>query len=161
MREKKYNREKAVEYAHKWAYSRNPAYYNFDPVGGDCTSFVSQCIYAGSKVMNYQTNLGWYYRNGNDKSPSWSGVEYLYQFLIHNKGVGPYGKKATQEELERGDIIQLLLQGEQFGHTAVIVEKRDSRLWVATHTFDSDYRDPETYPYQKVRYIHIQGVRNW
>lgn len=29
-----YNREKAVEYAKKWALERNPAYYNFDGIGG-------------------------------------------------------------------------------------------------------------------------------
>ncbi len=46
MRIKEYNRENAVEYAKIWAYKRNPKYYNFDPVGGDCTSFVSQCLYA-------------------------------------------------------------------------------------------------------------------
>ena len=35
MRERKYARNKAVEYAGKWAYSRNPKYYNFDLIGGD------------------------------------------------------------------------------------------------------------------------------
>ena len=49
----KYNREKAIVYAQKWAYARNPNYYNFDHVGGDCTSFISQCLYAGTGVMNY------------------------------------------------------------------------------------------------------------
>ena len=56
MKEIKYNREQACEYAKKWAYKRNPKYYNFDAVGGDCTSFVSQCIYAGIKEMNRQKN---------------------------------------------------------------------------------------------------------
>ena len=48
-----YNRQKVYEYAKKWAYGRNPKYYNFDPVGGDCTNFVSQCIYSGCGQMNY------------------------------------------------------------------------------------------------------------
>ena len=26
----KYNRQKAIEYAKKWAFKRNPNYYNFD-----------------------------------------------------------------------------------------------------------------------------------
>lgn len=46
MKYKEYNRLQAIEYAKKWAFSRNPRYYNFDPVGGDCTSFASQCIYS-------------------------------------------------------------------------------------------------------------------
>lgn len=37
-----YDRTAVVEYARKWAFSRNPQYYNFDAVGGDCTSFASQ-----------------------------------------------------------------------------------------------------------------------
>ena len=44
MREQEYEREKAVQYAKKWAYGRNPEYFNFDPIGGDCTNFISQCI---------------------------------------------------------------------------------------------------------------------
>lgn len=41
-----YDRNSAIAYAKKWALSQNPRYYNFDPVGGDCTSFISQCLYA-------------------------------------------------------------------------------------------------------------------
>ena len=37
------------------------------------------------KDLNYAKDLGWYYINGNNKSPSWSGVEYLYQFLINKQ----------------------------------------------------------------------------
>lgn len=51
---------------------------------------ASQCIFAGSNVMNYSKSNGWYYINGNNKSPSWSGVEFLHKFLITNKLAGPY-----------------------------------------------------------------------
>ena len=40
----------------------------------------SFCFRCGTK-MNYG-QYGWYYRNGNEKSPSWSGVEYLYKFFL-------------------------------------------------------------------------------
>ena len=33
-----YNRQLAVEYAHRWAYDRNPKYYNFSGIGGDCAN---------------------------------------------------------------------------------------------------------------------------
>ena len=62
MKEKSYNREKAIQYAEKWAYSRNPKFYNYDNIGGDCTNFISQCIYAGCKIMN---NKDWYYKNAS------------------------------------------------------------------------------------------------
>ncbi len=78
-----YNRSLAIAYAKKWALSRNPIYYNFDAVGGDCTSFISQCLFAGSKKMNYSRKNGWYYNSGYDKSPSWSSVEFLHRFLRH------------------------------------------------------------------------------
>ena len=55
--------------------------------GGDCTNFISQCIYAGVKVMNYNKNNGWYYKTVNDRAPSWSGVEFLYDFLLKNREV--------------------------------------------------------------------------
>ena len=44
-----YNRELAVAYAHRWAYGRNPEYFDFQGIGGDCTNFASQCIYGGRR----------------------------------------------------------------------------------------------------------------
>ena len=41
-----YDRAAAVRYAHLWAYGRNPRYYDYESIGGDCTNFASQCIYA-------------------------------------------------------------------------------------------------------------------
>lgn len=107
LRKIEYDRQNTKEYAKKWAYSRNPKYYNFDSIGGDCTSFVSQCIYAGSGAMNYTKNTGWYYNSINDRSPSWSGVEFLYKFLIDNKGVGPRGEETSMDKLKIEDIVQL------------------------------------------------------
>lgn len=163
MRTLEYDRKSAKEYAKKWAYLRNPAYYNYDPVGGDCTNFVSQCIFSGCKVMNYNKN-GWYYKNGNDKSPSWTGVEFLNEFLIRNKSVGPFAKLATIEELEVGDVIQLSFNGSTFGHSLLIVEKLGNDLdniFVATHTFDSYGRKVSSYNYIKNRFLHIEGARIW
>lgn len=63
MKQVVYNQNKAIEYARKWAYSRNPKYYNFDLIGGDCTNFVSQCIFEGCPIMNDTKDIGWYYKN--------------------------------------------------------------------------------------------------
>ena len=41
---KPYNRARAVEYAQRWALSRNPLFYDFTGGGGNCTNFVSQCL---------------------------------------------------------------------------------------------------------------------
>lgn len=158
MREKIYDRQKAIEYAKKWAFSRNPKYYNFDPVGGDCTSFISQCIYAGSGIMNYN-KYGWYYRNGNDKSASWSGVEYLHKFLTQNKGIGPYGEEVSMQKIQVGDIAQLSFDGNVFGHSLLMVEKDMNKILIATHTQDEYGRNLATYNFNKIRFIQIKGVR--
>ena len=47
-----YNRRAAVAYARRWAFARNPKYYNFDKLGGDCTNFASQCIYGGNELYS-------------------------------------------------------------------------------------------------------------
>lgn len=163
MKEKTYNRQGVLEYAQKWAYDRNPNYYNFDSVGGDCTSFASQCIYAGSGVMNYARLNGWFYINGNKKSPSWSGVEFLYEFLTTNKLSGPYGKEVNQDEIDIGDIAQLSFNGTNFGHTLVITKIENklnlNRIFISSHTYDSFNKRISEYNFEKIRFIHINKVR--
>ena len=75
MRTVQYNRNNTIEYAKKWAMNRNPAYYDFDGVGGDCTNFASQCLFAGCDVMNYTKDTGWYYINSDDRAAAWSGAQ--------------------------------------------------------------------------------------
>lgn len=163
MHEISYNRQKTLQYAQKWAYERNPKYYNFDNVGGDCTSFVSQCIYAGSNVMNYSKKNGWYYINGNNKSPSWSGVEFLYDFLTTNKFVGPYGRLVNQNEIEIGDIAQLSFNGYSYGHSLVITKVENNldlnNIFISSHTYDSFNKRIAEYNFEKIRFIHIENVR--
>lgn len=149
-----YNRREAIEYAQKWAFDRNPIYYNYDKIGGDCTNFVSQCLYAGKKEMNYQ-QIGWYYKNANQKSPSWTGVEFLYQFLVNNQGTGPKGIVVDRKQIEAGDVIQLSFDGNVYGHTVIVTSIDYSNILIAAHTIDSKNRDIETYSYKKIRYIHI------
>ena len=161
MKEKKYNREKVVQYAKKWAYERNPKYYNYDNIGGDCTNFISQCIFAGSGVMNYTKTTGWYYKNANDKSPSWTGVEYLHKFLVNNKGAGPVGIETSKDNIEIGDIAQLSFDGNIFAHSLVIIRKESNDLdgiYIATHTFNAYNRKISSYQYKKIRFIHIDKV---
>lgn len=162
MATKTYDRISAVLYAKKWALSRNPKYYNFDPVGGDCTSFVSQCLYAGSKVMNYTPITGWYYRSGFDKSPSWSGVEFLYKFLINNKSNGPRGIEVSQDKIKVGDIAQLSFSGSIYEHSLFITDINNvndlNKIYIATHTYDAFHKRIGAYSFSKIRFIHIKNV---
>ncbi|MBQ7875912.1 MAG: amidase domain-containing protein [Clostridia bacterium] len=155
-----YNRAAAANYARRWALGRNSAYYDFSRLGGDCTNFASQCIYAGSMVMNFTRVLGWYYLSLSDRSPAWSGVEYLYNFLVGNKSVGPYGYEVAWDEAQIGDIVQLGRQNGDFYHSPVITALKPVML-VAAHSDDALDRPLSSYNYEKARFIHIDAVRTW
>lgn len=164
MKEVIYNRTLAIKYAEKWAHNRNPRYYNFDDIGGDCTNFISQCIFAGSQIMNYNKNNGWYYINGNNKSPSWTGVEFLYKFLVNNKSVGPFGEKTEINNIQIGDAIQLSFDGNNFTHSLIIVniDNKDlDNIYTSSHTDDSFNRRVSSYSFKNIRFIHINGVRKY
>lgn len=160
-----YNREAAVAYAHTWAYRRNPAYFDFSGIGGDCTNFASQCIYAGAGVMNFTPLYGWFYRTANDRTPSWTGVQYLYDFLTRNLGAGPFATEVSLSHLEPGDVVQLAIDREdRYQHTPVVVridgEPSLTNVLVAAHSNDVDYRPLSTYNIRKIRCLHIEGVRS-
>lgn len=159
MKEYIYNRKGALDYAKEWALKRNPKYFNFDNFGGDCTNFASQCIYAGCNTMNYTPIFGWYYNNSNDRTASWTGVEYLYNFLINNKNIGPYAKEVQKYEIEIGDIIQLGDSKYHFYHSPVVIKKEDNNIFVVAHSDDAYMRNILSYQFDNIRYIHILGFR--
>ncbi len=154
-----YDRSAAVDYAHTWAYRRNPSFYDFSLLGGDCTNFASQCLLEGSGFMNYPA---WYYYSLNDRSPSFSGVEFLYDFLVKNTGLGPRGVLSSIEEIKAGDLVQLSFSGERFEHTPIVVSvdypSSPSGILVAAHSFDADWRPLDTYKFRSLRFIHIRDV---
>ncbi|WP_313524101.1 amidase domain-containing protein [Anaerotignum sp.] len=165
MRKTDYNREKAVSYAHKWAFGRNPQFYNFDHIGGDCTNFASQVIYAGSGVMNPKPTFGWYYYSLRNRAPAWTGVNYLHQFLVENPEIGPVAVETDISQVAPGDIAQLSFDGIMFSHSPMVVSvgtiPSPSNILVAAHSFDSDNRPLDTYEYVSVRYLHITHVNTW
>ena len=156
---KPYLRENALLYANRFALSQNPIFGNFAGIGGNCTNFVSQCIYAGSCKMNYKPTFGWYYISMNERAPSWTGVEYFYNFITTNTDVGPFGRDATPDELEVGDVIQLGQDGEGYYHTLIIVGFEEDDPLVAAQTDNALGRALSTYTYDFSRYIKILGVR--
>ena len=159
-----YNRIAAVQYAHRWAYGRNPRFYDYESIGGDCTNFASQCLHAGGGVMNFTPDLGWYYVDPNSKAPAWTGVQYLYQFLTRaNSSVGPVAVDGQISDIRPGDLIQLSFDGMRFTHTPVVVAaprapSAPGEILIAAHSYDSDNRPLDSYQFQAVRYLHIVGV---
>ncbi len=158
MRDLIYDRMLAIEYARKWALSRNPAYMDFTPYGGDCTSFCSQCLFAGTGVMNLTPDTGWYYIAPRNYAPAWSAVKFLHRFLTENRGRGPYGRDADLAEILPADLIQLGNPA-RFYHTLFVLSNENGAITVAAHTKDSRDRPLSSYQYERIRPIHIIGAR--
>ncbi len=165
MRTKEYHRENAVAYAHKWALGRNPKFYDFEQLGGDCTNFASQVLYAGAGVMNFTPTYGWYYRSLNSRAPAWTSVEYLYRFLTGDRGVGPVAVETDITQVEPGDIVQLSFDGVTFAHSPVIVSVGEppslSNILVAAHSYDVDNHPLDSYQFMRLRFLHITHVNVW
>ncbi len=158
-----YDRRAAVLYAHEWAYGRNPKFYDYEHLGGDCTNFASQCIFAGSGIMNFTPTFGWYYIDANQKSPSWTGVPYLYNFLTRKDlSVGPVGEESSLEEMRPGDMVQLSFKGQEFQHTPIVVSVGEpatlENVLIAAHSYDADNRPLSTYEFRKIRFVHMTGT---
>ena len=156
---KPYIRENALKYANRYALSQNPVFGNFAGIGGNCTNFVSQCIYAGSCKMNYKPTFGWYYISLDDRSPSWTGVDFFYNFITENADVGPFGRVITLDELEIGDVIQLGRNEEGYYHTLIVVGFDGEDTLVAAQTDNAFGRPLSTYDYDYSRFIKILGIR--
>lgn len=113
-----FDREKCLSYAKKWWNSFNPDFYNFENLGGDCTNFISQCLYAGGIKMNYLPN-GWYYVNLNRRAPAWTGVNEFWDFAVKNDGVGLKIRECDAVDVQISDVVQLW-NGVKFYHTVII-----------------------------------------
>lgn len=159
-----YNRERAVEYARKWALTRNPLFIDFTGRGGDCTSFVSQCIFAGTGVMNYTPTFGWYYISSDNRAPAWAGVDELFNFLVGapqfieaNGGTGPRGVDARSvTDIALGDVIQLQNEAGEFYHSLIISGFTDNDILICAHSDDALDRPISTYNFAALRIIHIE-----
>ena len=164
--EKPYNRMRAVEYARTWALSRNPLFVDFTGIGGNCTNFVSQCLLAGSCVMNYTPDFGWYYISAEDRAPAWSSVEYFFDFLTQtprfasrNGGEGPYGAVVDREEAMVGDVIQYANRDGDWYHTVIISEILPDDILVCAQSDNALDRPLSSYNYADLRFLHVNGVR--
>jgi len=158
-----YDRHAAVQYAHRWAYGRNPIFYDYEHLGGDCTNFASQCIFAGCGIMNFTPTFGWYYIDANQKAPAWTGVPYLYNFLTRQAfSVGPVAVEGPLEDILPGDIVQLSFKGKEFQHCPVVVAVGTphtlENTLVAAHSYDANNRPLSTYEFRDIRFLHITGT---
>lgn len=116
--------------------------------------------------MNFTPEFGWYYIDANDRTPSWTGVPYFWNFMTRNViSDGPIGRPSGIFQLRPGDFVQIRFQShaDEFAHTPVVVSvgyppTLDSIL-VAAHSNDADNRPLSTYEeVEEFRFLHILGV---
>ncbi len=88
-----YSPDKAAAYADEYVnkeadgkkiyaeFYNNYNYYNFNPDGGDCANYASQCIAAGGMPQDISAN-GWYYNISNgEHSVSWTFTPTLRRYF--------------------------------------------------------------------------------
>ena len=161
---REYNRARAVEYARRWALSRNPLFFDFTGRGGNCTNFISQCLLAGTCRMNFTRDFGWYYLSSEDRAAAWTGVEFFYNFITDNRegvgdGLGPFGREVNGGILLPGDVIQLGRDDGDYYHTLLVTGYRGRTYLVAAQSDNALNRPLSSYSYRRIRYIHIEGFR--
>ena len=163
---KPYQNARAVEYARTWALSRNPLFTDFTGRGGNCTNFVSQCVLAGSCVMNRTPDFGWYYISEADRAPAWSSVEYFYDFMTgvpafadQNGGIGPFAIEVPRRNAVPGDVIQYADEEGDWYHTVIISAIENGEIYVCAQSNDALDRPLSSYNFASARFLHIVGVR--
>lgn len=143
-----YDRKKAIDYARKYALYHNNKYKDFSDSGGDCTNFVSQCLYAGGIPLSSL----W-----KPYSGPWIRVTELYYYLLRNS-IGYESKEMF--DLRKGSIIQFFSnQKGYYSHSGIITDVlSNGDCLYCCHSYDKlDYPLSEIYPiiYDKFRIIHI------
>ena len=164
---KPYNRERAVEYARRWALDRNPLFIDFTEIGGNCTNFVSQAVLAGSCTMNYTPDFGWYYISEDNRAPAWSGVEYFFDYITEtplfreqNGGVGPFATVVEREAVMLGDVVQYANRAGDWYHTVIVTGFDGEEILISAQSDDALDRPVSSYRSAVTkRYLHIEGVR--
>ena len=163
-----YDREAARNYARKWALGRNPAYKDYELWGGDCTNFISQCLKSGNIPMDYNgKNVleKWYWNSDSSRTPTWTAAQPFYRYIIGNnskdtKNFGIYARLAQSNELEIGDIVQLIYDNNAY-HNMIITEVVLDGEYLIDYLICQHTHDLLDYPLSmKVgerRYIKILG----
>ena len=135
-----YFRNAAVSYAVEHALLPNTSYRYF-PLqgdgGGDCSNFISQCLYAGGAPLDFGPISPWWYKNkGTSKvydatwSVSWAVAHSLYWTLKVRYEHRILGLKAVEVSdiglLEAGDLIQYERERGFIYHSAIVTSFTDS-----------------------------------
>ena len=148
-----YNREKAREYALKWATSSNKEYYNFINDGGDCTNFVSQVLRAGGlefkgSKLNATSIDSWFYYSSDlpNRTSTWTaahpfnlhfGKEYkrAYNYREYKVYDALINFDEIYETIYIGDIVQYSRPNNIAFHSQAITDVLDKKtIYFSQHS---------------------------
>ena len=156
-----YSPDKGILYAKTFSKSYNPLFYS---APGDCSNFVSQCIWAAYGGYDFSSNKisyenirkkyrmvpGLWHGNEGGGTPNWESVENLYNYLCKEKTIGPNGiglnNKKTFESLSPssinlGDILQFGSINKRYSHSVYVTYingngTKYSDIYISQHTAD-------------------------
>ncbi|MFD0681965.1 MULTISPECIES: amidase domain-containing protein [unclassified Paenibacillus] len=161
-KKKRYDRERAVEYANKYAgdawaagndHRYNKKYLDYTYKGGDCTNFASQVLGDQQEGGGLRMRSGWHY--SSEGSQAWVRTDSFKNFVLHSgygrlvaKGYFTDVVRSTKKysggavaELEPGDLIAYEMDGD-VDHFSILVGFDDHGYpLVNSHTADR-YRVP-------------------
>lgn len=143
-----FNIETACNYAETYALKPNPNYKSFDGIGGDCTNFISQILFAGGLQQNHTWKP---YTN------TWVRVEDLYSYLTSQKlGI----KLPDDTYLDKGVLIQFYTPsiGRYFHNGFITYKLQNNDYLYCCHSYNKlNYPLSEIYPhkYPKLRALKL------
>lgn len=167
-----YNRDEAVKYAYLYADDRNPLYYDFSSIGGNCANYASQALFAGGIPMDPYGSAKWkYYDSSYDvtedekgRTPSWTATYYFYLYAKDNSGFGMCSDVDVNIfYASKGDIIQVGY--DDYTHTTIAVDVVYKDGKILDILLNSNTVGLENYPmlgytYENKRLIKILGYNN-
>ncbi len=172
-----YQRSMAIRYALDWAISPipyHPDFVDFTEMGGDCTNFVSQALWAAApdSMTNHEAEQigaeGWYYNHMLDRAIAWTWVDGLFLYITqdHQKWEGgPQGQQVNLNEVFPGDIIQYDWGTTDFWKHSVMITNTLRQDGTIMHLVAGHSPDVVNYPYTafnygEMRYLHITALEN-
>ena len=158
-----YDRNAAYEYLMEYCHKRNPRWYAYDAVGGNCMNFGSQVLLAGGIPEDERGDEEWYWDGQNDLDLSWINVGRFYTYCRDNEGYGLVADtEAGYYTGEVGDVLIVGFNGDHRHATIISTVVQDE----TGHTVDyliscntTNYRDfpASAYYYTFHRLIKIYG----
>lgn len=134
-----FNISDACNYAETFALNPNLKYKSFENIGGDCTNFISQILFAGGLKQN---------NSWKPYTMPWIRVEDLYLYLTKNNLAIDISK---ENSLSRGCIIQFYTPGigRYFHNGFITYELENNDFLYCCHSYNKlNYPLSQIYPHR-------------